>query len=70
MMLRPRQALLVHRTLAALNQYGNTLAVAPTGYKVYYYENIEGGHAGSSTNEQRARSAALEYSYLLMKLKD
>ena len=31
MMLRPRQALLVHRTLAALNQYGNTLAVAPTG---------------------------------------
>ena len=40
------------------------------GYKVYYYENIEGGHAGSSTNEQRARSAALEYSYLLMKLKN
>jgi prolyl oligopeptidase len=40
------------------------------GYKVYYYENIEGGHAGSSTNEQRAKSAALEYSYLLMKLKD
>ncbi len=31
MMLRPRQALLVERTLAALDQYGNTLAVAPTG---------------------------------------
>ncbi|MBA3706264.1 MAG: S9 family peptidase [Bacteroidetes bacterium] len=40
------------------------------GYPVYYYENIEGGHAGSSTNEQRAKSAALEYSYLLMKLKN
>jgi superfamily II DNA or RNA helicase len=31
MMLRPRQALLVERTLAALHQHGNTLAVAPTG---------------------------------------
>ena len=39
------------------------------GYKVYYYENTEGGHAGSSTNEQRAKSSALMFSYLLMKLK-
>ncbi|HPN71514.1 MAG TPA: prolyl oligopeptidase family serine peptidase [Saprospiraceae bacterium] len=39
------------------------------GYKVYYYENTEGGHGGSSTNEQRAKWGALEYSYLLMKLK-
>ncbi len=31
MMLRPRQSLLVERTLAALHQHGNTLAVAPTG---------------------------------------
>ena len=31
MMLRPRQTQLVERTLAALRQYGNTLAVAPTG---------------------------------------
>lgn len=31
MMLRPRQSLLVQRTLTALNQHGNTLAVAPTG---------------------------------------
>jgi prolyl oligopeptidase len=38
------------------------------GYTVYYYENTEGGHAGSSTNEQRARSSALGFSYLLMKL--
>jgi len=39
------------------------------GYKTYYYENTEGGHAGSSTNEQRAKSDALTFSYLLMKLK-
>ena len=39
------------------------------GYPIYYYENIEGGHGGSSTNEQRAKSSAMTYSYLLMKLK-
>lgn len=39
------------------------------GYPVLYYENTEGGHAGSSTNEQRAKMAALQYSYLLSKLK-
>ena len=39
------------------------------GYKTYYYENTEGGHAGSSTNEQSAKSGALTFSYLLMKLK-
>lgn len=31
MMLRPRQALLVDRSLAALRQHGNTLAIGPTG---------------------------------------
>jgi prolyl oligopeptidase len=40
------------------------------GYKVYYFENTEGGHAGSSTNEQRAKTTAMQYSYLLMKLKN
>jgi prolyl oligopeptidase len=39
------------------------------GYKTFYYENTEGGHAGSSTNEQSAKSTAMTYSYLLMKLK-
>ena len=38
------------------------------GYKTYYYENTEGGHAGSSTNEQRAQMNALTFSYLLKKL--
>lgn len=39
------------------------------GNKVYYYENTEGGHGGSSTNAQRAKFNALYYTYLLMKLK-
>jgi prolyl oligopeptidase len=39
------------------------------GYPVLYYENTEGGHAGSSTNEQLAKRDALRFSYLLMKLK-
>jgi prolyl oligopeptidase len=38
------------------------------GNKVYYFENTEGGHAGSSTNEQRAKTTALQYSYLWMML--
>lgn len=40
------------------------------GYKIYYFENTEGGHAGASTNEQRARMSALLFSYLKMKLMD
>lgn len=40
------------------------------GYKVYYYENTEGGHAGASTNDQRAQMYALIYAYLQMKLMD
>jgi len=39
------------------------------GYNVLYYENMEGGHAAATTNEQRAFIGALTYSYLLMKLK-
>lgn len=39
------------------------------GYKTYYYENTEGGHAGSATNEQYSKENALMFSYLLMKLK-
>ena len=40
------------------------------GYKIYYYENTEGGHGGSSTNAQRAKFNALYYAYLCMKLKN
>ena len=38
------------------------------GYPFYYFENTEGGHAGSSTNEQRAKTSALTFVYLLKKL--
>ncbi|MCG8699296.1 MAG: prolyl oligopeptidase family serine peptidase, partial [Bacteroidales bacterium] len=38
------------------------------GYKVYYYENMEGGHKGSSTNTQLAKQRAMEYTYLWLKL--
>ena len=40
------------------------------GYKIYFFENTEGGHAGASTNEQRAQMYAQIYSYLQMKLMD
>jgi prolyl oligopeptidase len=40
------------------------------GYDVYYFENMEGGHAGASTNKQSAQRYALLYSYLQMKLTD
>ena len=34
------------------------------GHDVLYFENTEGGHAGSANNEQRARVTALMYAYL------
>ena len=40
------------------------------GHNVFYFENTEGGHGLASTNEQKAKSAALRYVYLLMKLKE
>jgi len=39
------------------------------GHKVYYYENLEGGHAGAATNRQLALRTALSYSYLWMQLR-
>jgi len=35
---------------------------------VYYYENTEGGHAGATTNKQRAFRSALIYTYLHQQL--
>ena len=35
----------------------------------FYYENIEGGHAGAANLKQRAYANALTYSYLLQQLK-
>ncbi len=39
------------------------------GYQVDYYENIEGGHHGFSTNEQLAHRLALSYTHLWKNLK-
>ena len=38
------------------------------GHKVYYYENMEGGHAAAATNKQQALRTALSFSYLRMQL--
>ncbi len=39
------------------------------GYEVWYYENIEGGHGGSTTNDQLAYRLALAYTHLWTQLK-
>jgi len=39
------------------------------GHDVVYYENIEGGHAGSANNQQLAYRTALQYAFLLGELK-
>jgi prolyl oligopeptidase len=38
------------------------------GHLVWYYENLEGGHGGSSTNEQLAYRLALSYTHLWRQL--
>ncbi len=39
-------------------------ALQAAGHEVWYYENIEGGHAGAADNEQVAFKSALTYSFL------
>lgn len=39
------------------------------GHEVLYFENTEGGHAGSANNEQWARANALVYAYLWERLR-
>ena len=38
------------------------------GHAPLYWENIEGGHGGAADNAQRARMAALEYTFLWQQL--
>mgnify|MGYP001610093535 CR=1 FL=1 len=38
------------------------------GHKVFYYENIEGGHGAAANLEQKAYQQALDYTYLYQKL--
>ncbi|MBI4351325.1 MAG: S9 family peptidase [Elusimicrobia bacterium] len=40
------------------------------GNKVYYYENIDGGHSAAANNPETAKRLALEYVLLSKKLKD
>jgi prolyl oligopeptidase len=40
------------------------------GHRVWYYENVEGGHGGSSTNDQLAYRIALSYAHLWRALGD
>lgn len=39
------------------------------GHKIEYYENLEGGHKGSSTSEQLAKRITLGYTHLWKQLK-
>ncbi len=41
-----------------------TAALEAAGQPAWYYENIEGGHAGAADNEQLAFKSALSYSFL------
>jgi prolyl oligopeptidase len=41
-----------------------TAALESAGHRVWYYENIEGGHAGAADNAQTALKSALSFSFL------
>jgi prolyl oligopeptidase len=41
-----------------------TAALEATGHRVWYYENIEGGHAGAADNAQTAFKTALAFAFL------
>ncbi|MGB7111956.1 MAG: prolyl oligopeptidase family serine peptidase, partial [Mycobacterium sp.] len=41
-----------------------TAALEAAGHRVWYYENIEGGHAGAADNAQSAFKVALSFSFL------
>ena len=43
--------------------------MASLGQEVWYYENLEGGHGGSSTNDQLAYRLALAYTHLWTQLR-
>lgn len=41
-----------------------TAALEAAGHRVWYYENIEGGHGGAADNAQAAFKSALSFSFL------
>jgi prolyl oligopeptidase len=44
--------------------------MADLGLPFYYYENIDGGHAAAADQRERAKRVALEFTYLVRRLKD
>ena len=50
--------------------YNARSVVSSKKYKVYYYENTEGGHSAAANLNEAARRSALEYVYLSQKLMD
>ncbi len=46
-----------------------TAKMEAMGYKVFLFENTEGGHAASYTPEQRAKLVAMNYSFFMDQLK-
>ncbi|OBY32408.1 prolyl oligopeptidase family serine peptidase [Mycolicibacter kumamotonensis] len=47
-----------------------TAALQDAGHRVWYYENIEGGHGGAADNAQAAFKSALSFSFLWRMLGD
>ena len=47
-----------------------TAALEAAGHRVWYYENIEGGHAGAADNAQTAFKTALAFAFLWRMLGD
>ncbi len=47
-----------------------TAALEAAGHRVWYYENIEGGHAGAADNAQVAFKSALSFSFLWRMLRN
>ena len=45
-----------------------TAALEAAGHQLWYYENIEGGHAGAADNAQTAFKSALAFSFLAREL--
>jgi prolyl oligopeptidase len=42
--------------------------MAELGHDYFYYENIEGGHGGTTNQDQLAHRIALEYTYFAREL--
>ena len=57
-----------HLFIADTNLFFEAQRLEDLNLPFYYYENIDGGHAGAANLEETAHSQALTYSYLASKL--